>query len=115
MFESGDRVKKITDGKVGIVKSIIKTSNATRYQIQFDNGEALYLSEDILEKYQKINTPLEAFSNFQFSGIDDYKRTMAFQRLLGISTSLYSRTSLGLGGYFFSFSACFALERFALI
>ena len=89
MFENGDRVKKITDGKVGIVKSSIQTGNGTRYQIQFDNGEAVYLSEDILEKYQEINTPLEAFSNFQFSGIDDYKRIMAFQRLTGDLTNMF--------------------------
>lgn len=89
MFENGDRVKKITDGKVGIVKSSIQTNNGTKYQIQFDNGEAVYLSEDILEKYQEINTPLEAFSNFQFSGIDDYKRIMAFQRLTGDLTNMF--------------------------
>ncbi len=89
MFNIGDKVKKITDGRVGIVKNTIQTGNGLKYQIQFDNGEAVYLSEDILESYQEIKTPLEAFSNFQFDGIEDYKRVMVFQRLTGDLTNMY--------------------------
>ena len=89
MFNTGDRVKKITDGKVGTVKGTINTANGVKYQVQFDNGEAVYLSEDILQAYQEIKTPLEAFSNFQFRGIDDYRRIMAFQRLTGDLTNMF--------------------------
>lgn len=89
MFNTGDKVKKITDGRVGIVKGSIRTGNGVKYQIQFDNGETVYLSEDILQVYQEIKTPLEAFSNFQFSGIDDYRRIMSFQRLTGDLTNMF--------------------------
>lgn len=89
MFNNGDRVKKITDGKVGTIKGSIKTANGVKYQVQFANGEAIYLSEDILQEYQELKNPLEAFSNFQFNGIDDYRRTMAFQRLTGDLTNMF--------------------------
>lgn len=89
MFNVGDKVKKITDGKIGTVKGSIRTINGIKYQIQFDNGESVYFSEDILQEYQEIKTPLEAFSNFQFSGIDDYRRIMSFQRLTGDLTNMF--------------------------
>lgn len=89
MFNTGDKVQKITDGKVGTIKGSINTANGIKYQVQFDNGESVYLSEDILQEYQEIKTPLEAFSNFQFSGIDDYRRIMSFQRLAGNLTNMF--------------------------
>lgn len=54
MFNTGDKVKKITDGKVGIVKGSINTANGVKFQVQFDNGEAVYLSEDILQEYHLL-------------------------------------------------------------
>lgn len=89
MFNTGDKVKKITDGKIGVIKGSVLTGNGTKYQVQFENGEAVYLSEDILQEYQDIKTPLEAFSNFQFNGIDDYRRIMSFQRLTGDLTNMF--------------------------
>lgn len=89
MFNTGDKVKKITDGKIGTIKGSVLTSNGTKYQVQFENGESVYLSEDILQEYQEIKTPLEAFSNFQFNGIDDYRRIMSFQRLTGDLTNMF--------------------------
>ena len=88
-FNIGDKVTKITDGKTGSIKNSMLTANGIKYQVQFDNGEAPYLSEDILEKYQEIKTPLEAFSNFQFRGIDDYRRLMSFERLKGELTNMF--------------------------
>lgn len=89
MFQIGDKVKKITDGSIGVVKSSINTTNGIKYQIQFENGTAIYLSEDILQPYQEIKTPLEAFANCQFAGIDDYKRLMSFERLTGDLTNMF--------------------------
>lgn len=89
MFNTGDKVKKITDGKIGVIKDSVLTGNGTKYQVQFENGEAVYLSEDILQEYQDIKTPLESFSNFQFNGIDDYRRIMSFQRLTGDLTNMF--------------------------
>lgn len=89
MFNTGDKVKKITDGKIGTIKDFVLTSNGTKYHVQFENGESVYFSEDILQEYQEIKTPLEAFSNFQFNGIDDYRRIMSFQRLTGDLTNMF--------------------------
>ena len=97
MFKNGEKVKKITDGRVGVIKNSIQTGNGLRYQVQFENGEAVYLSEDILQTYQEIKTPLEAFANFQFNGIDDYKRIMAFQRLTGDLTNMFYSMNHGSG------------------
>ena len=59
----------------------------------FDTG-AVYLSEDILEPFVEIKTPLEAFQNMQFNGIEDFKRIIAFQRLNGDLTNMfYSMTN----------------------
>lgn len=59
----------------------------------FDTG-AVYLSEDILESFVEIKTPLEAFQNMQFNGIEDFKRIIAFQRLNGDLTNMfYSMTN----------------------
>ena len=59
----------------------------------FDTG-AVYLSEDILEPFVEIKTPLEAFQNMQFDGIEDFKRIIAFQRLNGDLTNMfYSMTN----------------------
>lgn len=54
----------------------------------FDTG-AVYLSEDILEPFVEIKTPLEAFQNMQFDGIEDFKRIIAFQRLNGDLTNMF--------------------------
>lgn len=89
MFSIGDKVKKITDGKIGTIKNSVLTSNGTKYQVQFENGEIIYLSDEILQKYEEIKSPLESFSNFQFSGIDDYRRVMSFQRLTGDLTNMF--------------------------
>ena len=71
MFNTGDKVKKITDGKIGTIKDFVLTSNGTKYHVQFENGESVYFSEDILQEYQEIKTPLEAFLKFQFNVSED--------------------------------------------
>lgn len=93
MFNTGDKVKKITDGKVGVIKNTMNTPSGIRYNVVFDTG-AVYLSEDILEPYVEIVTPIECFSNMQFNGIEDYRRILAFQRLNGDLTNMfYSMTN----------------------
>lgn len=89
MFEIGDKVKKITDGSVGEVLNSINTSSGTKYQVRIEGGETVYISEDILEPYQEIKTPIQAFCNFQFKGIDDFKRVLSFQRLSGGLTNMF--------------------------
>lgn len=89
MFNTGDKVKKITDGSIGEVVSIIDHISGVKYQVRFSNGETSYISEDILEACKEIKTPIEAFSNFQFRGIDDYQRIMTFQRFNGGLTNIF--------------------------
>ncbi len=88
MFNIGDKVQKITDGRIGVIKSVNSFSD-NHYQVLFDNSELVYVSVDILKPYQEIKTPLEAFSNFQFGGVDDYRRIMTFQRLAGGLTNMF--------------------------
>ena len=98
MFNIGDKVQKITDGRIGVIKSV-NTFAGNRYQVVFDNSESVYVSADILKPYQEIKMPLEAFSNFQFSGIDDYRRIMAFQRLTGDLTNMFYSMNNALTEY----------------
>ena len=44
MFNTGDKVKKITDGKIGTIKDSVLTSNGTKYHVQFENGAEKCLS-----------------------------------------------------------------------
>lgn len=99
MFSKGDKVTKITDGSVGEVISSMKTPSGTKYQVKKSDGEIVYISEENLELYQEINTPIEAFQNFQFNGIDDYKRVMSFQRLNGGLTNMFYSMSNTLTEY----------------
>lgn len=89
MFAKGDKVKKRSDGSVGEIIDKINHASGIRYQVRLENGENVYISEDMLEPYQEIKTPLDAFQNFQFHGIDDYKRVMSFQRLNGDLTNMF--------------------------
>lgn len=95
MYEIGSKVYKITDSnKIGTIKNFINTLNGIRYQVLFENGEIIYLSEDILAPYEEINTPLESFINRQFGSIEDYRRILSYQRLNGELTNLfYSMTN----------------------
>lgn len=99
MFGKGDKIKKITDGTYGEIISSLKFSTGIRYQVKLNTGETVYLSEDILEPYQEIKTPIEAFCNFQFSGIDDYRRVMSFQRLTGDLTNMFYSMNNSLTEY----------------
>ena len=85
MFSIGDKVQKLTDGKVGTIKNII----SGKYQVIFEDSSAPYLSEEILQPYQEILTPLDAFTKCKFSGITDYRRTLSFQRLSGELTNMF--------------------------
>lgn len=89
MFSKGDKVKKITDGSVGEVIDKLNHTSGIKYQIRLENGDNVYISEDVLELYQEIKTPIEAFCNFQFNGRDDYQRVMSFQRLSGDLTNMF--------------------------
>ena len=99
MFNKGDKVKKITDGSVCEIISYMNTPAGIKYQVKKLDGEIVYISEENLEPYQEINTPIEAFQNFQFNGIDDYRRVMSFQRLNGGLTNMFYSMSNTLTEY----------------
>ena len=89
MFNDGAKVQKITNKQVGVIKSSIALNSGIQYQVQFDNGSVVYLSEDMLEPYEEIMNIRDAFCDQQFSGIDSFKRTMTFQRLTGDLTNMF--------------------------
>ena len=99
MYSNGDKVKKITDGLIGEIVNSINTPSGIKYQVRFFNGDTIYISEDILELYKEVQTPIEAFCNFQFDGIDDFKRVLSFQRLTGNLTNMFYSMSNTLTEY----------------
>lgn len=96
MFNVGDKVKKNTDGKIGVIQTI---GPGSRYGVQFNQDPIVYLSESILDRFIENQTLQDYFNSLNFFGIDDYRRIMAFQRLNGELTNMYYSMSNTLTDY----------------